>query len=161
MPLSHCQYCGKTGNKEEILKKHKEHCPQYPLPCPNGCELGVSPSVGIAEHKKLCPLELIQCDYHDIGCKGLIARKELKDHYKQNVPDHLGLVKHSLASVVDKMEKRLEKHIANTEKIIEHKMKTVEGRITKLGPKMRQSKHLDTGMECYNIIMTMIVNLFL
>ena len=52
----------------EIAPRHKKYCFQYPLPCPNGCELGVIPSAGMADHKRVCPLEIITCEYHEIGC---------------------------------------------------------------------------------------------
>lgn len=158
----HCQHCGMTGHKEEISKKHKEHCLHRPLPCPNGYEMGVVPSVGMAAHKKVWPLELVECDYHDIGCKTLIAHKELKDHYRENMPEHLSLIKCSLASIVesiDKAEKKLlvtEKHFENTNKFVENvkrnydklkvEMKTVEDRVTKISAKVGQTKESDKGM---------------
>ena len=157
----HCQYCGITGHKEVISKKHKKYCSQYPLPCPNCCELGVPPSVGITEHKKVCPLELLQCDYHDIGCKIVITREELKDHYKEKMSEHLDLMKSCLTSIVesiDKTEKKLimtEKHHKNTDKFVENTkkncdklkadMKIVEDRVTKISKKAVHTNIPDAG----------------
>lgn len=94
----YCQYCGTTGNKAEIAVKHKTRCPQYPLPCPNGCKLGVVPSAGMAAHRKVCPLELVQCEYFVVGCESLVARGDLEKHYNQRMAEHLSLMKSKLAS---------------------------------------------------------------
>ena len=94
----HCQYCGATGRKEEIAAKHKTHCLQYPQPCPNGCHLGVIPSGGMSAHRKVCPLELVQCKYYIVGCESLVARGDLENHYNNKVAEHLTLMKSKLAS---------------------------------------------------------------
>jgi len=145
----HCQYCGVTRRKEEISKTHKERCSQYPSPCPKGCELGVAPGVRIAEHKKICPLEVVQCDYHDIGCKDLIIRKELQDHYKQKVPEHLALIKCSLAEKLITTENHLVKFMEDTKQNFNKltvKMKTVEDHVTKISAKVEQTRQLHAGM---------------
>lgn len=155
----HCQYCGVTGRKEDISKKHKKHCAQCPLPCPNGCELGVIPSVGITEHMKVCPPELIRCDYHDIGCKALTTRKELRDHYKEKMPEHLGLIKSTLTSVVESInrteekllmtEQHIDKHVENTKRNCDKlkvDMKTVEDRVTKINTNNKPI-NINTGMQ--------------
>ncbi|XP_065895506.1 TNF receptor-associated factor 4-like [Dysidea avara] len=52
----YCKYCGASGNHVEIALRHKQHCHMYPVPCPNGCELGITGnvgSVGIEKHKDL------------------------------------------------------------------------------------------------------------
>ena len=94
----HCQYCGTTGKKEVITAKHKKNCQQYPRPCPNGCELGVIPSAGMAAHRKVCPLELVQCEYYVVGCESLVARGDMDTHYKHKMAEHLSLMKLKLAS---------------------------------------------------------------
>ena len=95
----HCQHCGATGTKEEIAAKHKTRCPQYPLPCPNGCQLGVIPSGGMVAHRKVCPLELVQCEYYVVGCESLVSRGDLENHYNKKVAEHLSLVKSKFAIV--------------------------------------------------------------
>ena len=93
-----CQHCGATGKRDEIAAKHKTHCRQHPRPCPNGCKLGVMPSGGMLAHRKLCPLELVQCEYYVVGCESLVARRDLENHYNQKMADHLSLMKSKLAN---------------------------------------------------------------
>ena len=95
----HCQYCGFTGSKMEIAAQHKKNCAQYPLPCPNGCELGVIPSAGIASHKKVCPLEIIKCEYHGIGCNVKLPRKDLENHHKTETALHLEMMNRAFATM--------------------------------------------------------------
>ena len=111
----HCQYCGFTGCKIDISTKHKKKCRKYPLPCPNGCELGVVPSAGMAAHRKVCPLEPVHCDYHDVGCHGLVMRRELVSHYTERMGEHLNLMKVKLTSTVEELNKS-EKKLVSMEK---------------------------------------------
>ena len=117
--------------------------------------MGVVPSIGITAHKKVCPLELVQCDYHDIGCKtALITRKELKEHYKGKMPEHINLIKSSVVESINRTEEKLEQHLKNTDKFMENTkrnfdklkadMKTVEDHITKINARAIHT-NLDTG----------------
>ena len=63
-----CQYCHDTGEHQFIKGQHKEECPKLPLPCPNNCEVGSVPHEDMEAHRKECPLEMIQCEYHYVGC---------------------------------------------------------------------------------------------
>lgn len=99
----HCQYCGFTGHKADITTKHKKNCSKYPLPCPNSCELGVVPSAGMAAHRKVCPLELVQCQYYTVGCYDMMVRRELENHYNQKMTEHLNLMSLKLNSTVEEL----------------------------------------------------------
>jgi len=90
----------------------------YPMPCPNGCELGVTGNVGsygIEKHRKVCPLEMIQCEYHDMGCMATIFRKDLGKHVKEKMAEHFSLLKVHLA-VTNEELKKTEKKLAAVEK---------------------------------------------
>ena len=41
--------------------QHKEECVEYPLACPNKC--GCIPRKDVNEHRSICPLEVINCEY--------------------------------------------------------------------------------------------------
>ena len=55
-------------------------CPKFPIACPNKCESGGGPRDDIEECVKICPLELIQCKYHGLGCEERMAHKDQKKH---------------------------------------------------------------------------------
>ena len=88
----HCQYCDFTGHKMEIATRHKKHCSQYPLPCPNSCELGVVPTARMADHKKVCPLEIVSCEYSEMGCDVRLPRREIEKHNTTKTAHHLKLM---------------------------------------------------------------------
>ena len=99
----HCQYCGYTGHKMEIAIRHKKHCSQYPMPCPNDCEVGVVPSVGMAAHRKVCPLEIITCEYLEIGCNVRLPRRDIENHNNTEMAYHLKLMNKALVTATQKL----------------------------------------------------------
>ena len=92
-----CHYCHDTGEHQFIEGQHKEECPKLPLPCPNECGVGSVPRDDMEAHRKECPLEMIQCDYYDVGCEVRIARKDKKEHDDEKMKEHLMNTKHKLA----------------------------------------------------------------
>ena len=104
-----CQYCHDTGEHQFIEGQHKEECPKLPLPCPNNCEVGSVPREDMEAHrKKECPLEMIQCEYHNVGCKRVrLARKDLEEHKKQKMEEHLMMTKSELTATKAQLDAAL------------------------------------------------------
>ena len=95
--MVNCQYCHDTIEHQFIEGQHKEECPKLPLPCPNKCEVGSIPRVDMETHRKECPLEMIQCEYHSVGCKRVkLARKDVEKHDNEKVKEHLMMTKNEL-----------------------------------------------------------------
>ena len=88
-----CQYCHDTGEHQFIEGQHKEECPKFPLPCPNKCEVGSVPREDMEAHRKECPLEMIQCEYHSVGCEVMIARRDQEKHDDEKMKEHLMKIK--------------------------------------------------------------------
>ncbi|XP_065908111.1 myosin-13-like [Dysidea avara] len=93
-----CQYCHIIGEQQFINGGHKELCPKFPIICPNECDVGSVPRDDVEEHMRVCPLELIQCEYHVVGCKERVARKNQKKHNKEMIEEHLSLTTHQLTN---------------------------------------------------------------
>ena len=72
-----CQYCELKRKRHFILGRHIEECPRFPLPCPNGCAITDIPRKDIDKHKKVCPLENVQCRNF---CGKKIQRQYLTSH---------------------------------------------------------------------------------
>jgi len=96
-----CQYCHTIGEHQYIEGQHKEDCPKLPLPCPNNCEVGSVPREDMEAHRKECPLEMIQCEYHNVGCKVRMVRKDYEKHKKENMEEHLLMTTHKVSRVDD------------------------------------------------------------
>ena len=45
----------------------------------------------VEPHKKACQFETVSCEYHNVGCKAKMCRKDLKQHNKLKVEEHLAL----------------------------------------------------------------------
>ena len=93
-----CQYCHITGEHQFIEGEHKEQCPKFPVACPNKCEVVSVPRDDVEEHMKMCPLELIQCEYHMVGCEERMARKDQKKHNKEKMEEHLSFTTRQLSN---------------------------------------------------------------
>ena len=109
---TNCQYCHDTGEHQFIEGQHKEECPKLPLPCPNKCEVGSVPREDMEAHRKECPLEMIQCEYHNVGCEVSMVREDMEKHNNQTVKEHLQLTTHKLSAMEDQLATAL-KQISN------------------------------------------------
>ena len=101
--LTSCQYCLIEGEYQFIEGSHKEQCNKFPVPCPNNCELTNIPRQDVQEHRTVCPLESVHCQYHDVGCDAEIARKDLVKHDEENTNKHLLLMKSTLIDTQNKL----------------------------------------------------------
>ena len=100
-----CQYCHDTGELQFIEGQHKEECPKLPLPCPNKCEVGSILREDMEAHRKECPLEMIKCEYHSVGCKRVIlVHEDFEKHYNESMKEHLMLTKNKLADITVQLD---------------------------------------------------------
>ena len=103
-----CQYCHDTIEYQFIEGQHKEECPRLPLPCPNKCEVESVPREDMKAHRKECPLEMIQCEYHSVGCKRVkLARRDLEKHDNEKVNEHLMMTKNELTNTKAQLDDAL------------------------------------------------------
>jgi len=70
--------------------------------------MGVVPKEGIDAHQQICPLELVRCEYFNVGCVVRVTRRELQDHYKQHVSEHLNLTSVKLTGIIEEMDRKEE-----------------------------------------------------
>ena len=88
-----CQHCNEySATFEDVTAKHWPLCAFFPLSCPNSCEL-VLQRREIENHvKKECPLTSIDCDFHMVGCKAQLSRKDMPRHTSCDLAPHLSLL---------------------------------------------------------------------
>ena len=94
-----CQYCNLSGIHSFITGDHKEECPKVVIPCPNHCETDNILREDIDEHRKVCSLEVVSCKYMKLGCGTRMARKEVEEHGKKKVEEHLCLTTERLENL--------------------------------------------------------------
>jgi len=102
-----CQYCHIRDEHHFIENDHKEQCSKLPLPCPNDCEIGTVLREDMEAHRKNCPLEMVQCQYHNVGCEIRMMRNKRKAHEDESTEEHLQLTKSKLAKTEALMSERI------------------------------------------------------
>lgn len=104
-----CPYCSIKGKREFIEDTHKEQCPKLPLSCPNNCDTEVILREDLDEHRKVCLLELITCDYHDVGCECKMPRRDEDLHNQEQMAHHLNLTKRKLTATESELSTTVKK----------------------------------------------------
>ena len=82
------------------LDQHMEECGKSLIPCPNACGKDKIPQDEIDSHKDECRLEMVWCEYYDVGCKTTLVREEMPAHYRDAMGEHLQF----MHNVVRKLE---------------------------------------------------------
>ena len=84
-----CLYCPLVSTFEQIWTAHRDECPNYPLDCPNECGAWDITRSTVPTHREVCPLEPVECEYKRFGCAVVVPRKDIAEHLKTSVQDHL------------------------------------------------------------------------
>lgn len=84
-----CKHCNFISTIGMTPREHIPQCEKYPIPCPNGCEIGNVPRDDIDKHRSECPLEPVDCDFADAGCNTKIARRYLTRHMEACQQQHM------------------------------------------------------------------------
>ena len=172
-----CQYCNDVGEYQFIEGQHKEECPKFPVQCPNECEIESIHRDEVEEHREVCPLEIIQCDYHVVGCEVKMARKDMNTHKQEKMEVHLSLSINELMELqftqnnfkreVEKTTQHLVLHttkIADTERQLatsQQRAKKTKDELTALVENLSSSnnKHLNIVKQAANTQLATIENL--
>ena len=78
---------------------------KLPLFCPNKCEVDTILHEDMEAHRKECPLEMIQCEYHNVGCEERMMRKDLEQHNNNKMTrKHLSLTESSLRDTKSQLD---------------------------------------------------------
>ena len=81
----HCAFVGLREGGEEHLRM----CGQFPVACPNRCETGHVQRARVQQHLLECPLEIVTCEYAEMGCGVRLPRSEMREHVRESGQDHL------------------------------------------------------------------------
>ena len=56
-------------------------------------------------HRKECPLEMIQCEYHNVGCEVRMARRDQEKHENNEMKEHLMKTKLAMTDIKSELNK--------------------------------------------------------
>ena len=88
-----CDYCEDYGSGyEDVVNNHWPLCKCYPVPCPNEC--GACPErQNVETHvNTVCPLTVVNCDFHYAGCEVQLVRKDMPAHLAEGLVTHLSVL---------------------------------------------------------------------
>ena len=99
-----CAYCHEKIKQQFMSDIHLNECPKFPLLCPNGCKRKEKIlREDMEAHRNTCPLELISCQYHKVGCGARIMRKRKKQHEDDKMKEHLQMATGKLAKTEERV----------------------------------------------------------
>ena len=99
-----CNYCSTTGIFRWIFGSHQEECLNYPVECPNHCEVGHVRREEMGEHLEECPLAIVECPYAVVGCESVVRRKEQMKHVMRSVGEHMEYNKNAILYMKNELE---------------------------------------------------------
>jgi len=97
-----CMHCDFKATYEVVSEKHWPECQNYPVPCPNRCQIGAVERNTLEDHLNMCSLQFIECDFSYAGCNEKLQRQDMEKHVEENTQKHLALV--AAASIKMKRE---------------------------------------------------------
>lgn len=107
-----CQYCEFYATYDVVCNEHIHTCTKYPVPCPNGCQDASLVKGQLKKHISECPLEVLECEFKELGCSEKVLRKDLVKHMEDSVGSHLVFVsKQSLQTNVKLKEAQVQLRI--------------------------------------------------
>ena len=113
-----CEHCDAYASTyEDVVSSHWSACDKFPVPCPNGCEVGSVERCGLQHHvDEECPATVVDCEFSFAGCKERLPRKDMPDHLLKNTGAHLSL----LAVCFHQRTQRSEEEIKKLSLKVEH-----------------------------------------
>ena len=83
-----CEHCGHNASYKEITQGHYQTCLSFPVLCPNKCGIEL-PRKEIEQHvNQDCLLQLVTCDFSEIGCQVELPRRDVPAHHRRDVVGH-------------------------------------------------------------------------
>ena len=67
---------------------HHDECEHYPLDCGT---VNIERK-DIHSHRKVCPLEPVDCIFKDAGCTDKMLRKDMENHLETRAGEHLPMI---------------------------------------------------------------------
>ena len=103
-----CMYCGFKATYNIVSNKHWPECQNYPVPCPNRCDIGAVERNLLEDHLNMCSLQVVECDFSYTGCNKKLQRQDMEKHVEESTREHLALMAAASVRMSREFEKRLQ-----------------------------------------------------
>ncbi|XP_065844231.1 TNF receptor-associated factor 4-like [Oscarella lobularis] len=99
-----CKHC-KNSFQFQNMKKHEAECPQMPLRCPQDCGkiLFRSKIKRHVANDGTCPNTTLECPFEDAGCEFVGKRKDMAQHKKEEIENHLTMTYKKMTDLKDEI----------------------------------------------------------
>lgn len=110
-----CEWTGRLGEFDQHLNEFGVKCGFMEVLCPHNCGARV-----LRKHLDIhvlneCPLTMVKCDFHHVGCKVELCRNEMAEHVQNNTMSHsLRVVTHCA-----NQQTRIQQHETEIDKLKE------------------------------------------
>ena len=138
-----CQHCGFRGTYDIGTTDHLPSCTKYPEPCPNQCDIGTVPRCDMQKHLTECPLQLVECEFAQAGCREKIPRQNLSRHMEEGAQRHLlsmSLLNLSLTRELHQKMAEKDQQIAELQGQLQEQSRKLEEQIKCLQEQGKQTK---------------------
>ncbi len=102
----HCHYYKSTY--DDVTNNHWPVCGSFPVPCPNQCGSTIQRQNLDSHVADECPLTIIKCDFHHVGCAVKLPRQDMPEHLRENLLTHISLLAASHAKQQSKTTQQRE-----------------------------------------------------
>ena len=99
-----CPHCSFEAPFEVVNKDHWSTCPNFPISCPNGCDITCARSE-MDKHFTMCAKVQMECTYKHAGCEVIFFRGDEEEHMEKFSKRHSTL----LGSITAKKSKQFQK----------------------------------------------------
>ena len=107
-----CYHCHNyESNYDDVIHNHWPVCGSFLITCPNECGVELPRQKMNIEHE--CPLEIIKCDFHDVGCTVKLPRGNMPEHLETNRVQHLEYKVAAQADIIETLESRMRNQVQN------------------------------------------------
>ena len=93
-----CEYCNRKQVRPSL---HYNQCSQYPVPCPNNCQLTITRGRLESHMLNDCPLQPFECDFFWAGCSEKLLKCEFVQHNINYQLEHLSLLSAACKTLED------------------------------------------------------------
>ena len=142
-----CQHCDFRGTYDIGTTDHLPNCTKYPEPCPNQCDIGTVPRCDMEKHLTECPLQLVECEFAQAGCREKVPRQDLSRHMEEGAQHHLlsmSLLNLSLTRELHQKMAEKDQQIAELQGELQEQSRTLKEQFQEI-KELREQFQRETG----------------
>ena len=139
-----CMYCGFKATYDIVSNKHWPECKNYPVKCPNECNIGAVERSFLEDHLNMCSLQVVECDFSYAGCNKKLQRQDMEKHVEESTREHLALMAAASVRMSREFEQKLQEQRDEFRGYLEQKEKKTAEQFKQ---KDKELKHVQESFQ--------------